>query len=536
LITAGTKTAYTDAQGMFVIKNTNVKEKLAYVKAEKSGYFPGSRSLIPTQTSSNYVKIQMMTLNVAGTIPAGVPATVTTNGGASIDFKGQYVDQNGNPYTGSVTVAAKYLPALAPETSEQMPGMLYAENTDGEAGALVSYGMIVVELYGNTGQSLNIAQGSSAILHMPVDDQQAGSAPATIPLWFFDEVAGYWIEEGSATLVDGEYVGEVTHFTFWNCDVFYDDCQLNGLVTDNLGNPLGSATVEINLGYTSTTGLTNSDGTFFTYVPAGQNIDINVSYGCGGVTPYAVGPYTSNSVNNETFISQLGTSILNLAGTLVNCDLQPVTNADVYFYDGLNYLTYHVDNGIIDINVPYCSGATTADIYIYDYNQPYSYFSNTSIALTYPSTDLAQVVICDSVSTGGGWSGGLDCDSLEYFEVSIDGSFVLADACVSFSYYDSVSTGFVIYPTVDQNYFIYSPDVNAPGTYPGTTVVAPNTGEVVFVNGYDMSFSLPVNFSTQILTYEGPGGYIELMLTGTYTDNASIVRNVVANVTAYIPN
>lgn len=536
LITVGNKTASTDAHGLFVVKDASVKEKLAYVKAQKSGYFSGSRSLIPTTASSNYVKIQLMTLNVAGTIASGTEATVTTNDGAAIWFNGEYVDQSGNAYSGNVTVAAKYLPPFDASTSEQMPGMLYAENLAGESGALVTYGMVVVELFGSAGQTLNIASGSYATLIMPVADQQTSSAPSSIPLWFFDEVAGYWIEEGSATLMDGKYVGRVNHFTFWNCDIFYDDCVHNGLVVDDAGNPVGSATVEIDCGGgAATTGFTNPDGTFFTYLPANQNIDVDVSYGCGGtVTSYAVGPYTSNSVNYQTYEVVFGTNVLNIAGTLVNCDLQPVTDADISFWDGISYVTYHVDNGIIDFDIPYCSGSGTADLFIYDYDQPYNSFSYTNVSLSYPTTNLGQVTICDTI--GSGTSAG-DCDPGEYFNLSIDGNAVLVDSCVTFTYVDSLGaqTGFYVWPSSDGNFMVYSMDVAATGTYSGTTIFSSTPNEVSFWNGYDADWTAPANFTTNITTYNGSGGYMELNLSGTYTDGSSVVHSVVLLLNVYIP-
>lgn len=535
-ITVGNKTTSTDAHGLFVVKDASVKEKLAYVKAQKSGYFSGSRSLIPTTSSSNYVMIQLMTLNVAGTIASGTEATVTTNDGAAIWFNGEYVDQSGNAYTGTVTVAAKYLPPFDASTSEQMPGMLYAENLAGESGALVTYGMIVVELFGSAGQSLNIASGSYATLIMPVADQQASSAPSTIPLWFFDEVAGYWIEEGSATLMDGNYVGRVNHFTFWNCDSFYDDCQHNGLVLDDAGNPAGNATVEINCaGGANTIGFTNPDGTFFTYLPANQNIDVDVSYGCGGaVTSYAVGPYASNSVNNQTYEVAIGTNVLNVSGTLVNCDLQPVTDADLYYWDGTTYMMFHVDNGIIDFDIPYCSGSSSAELFIYDYDQPYNYFSYTSISISYPTTNLGQVIICDTI--GSGPSVG-DCDAGEYFDLTIDGNSVFTDSCVTFTYADSsgAQTGFSVWPSADGNFVVSSLDVASVGTFPGTSLYPMNTNEVVFFNGYDADWTQPVNFTTDVLAYGGSGGYLELVLTGTYTDLATVTHNVTLYVNVYIP-
>ena len=65
---------------------------------------------------------------------------------------------------------------------------------------------------------------------MPVPSEILNSAPATIPLWHFDEDLGSWVEEGQATLVNGEYVGQVSHFSFWNYDVPSNFIHLSGSI------------------------------------------------------------------------------------------------------------------------------------------------------------------------------------------------------------------------------------------------------------------------------------------------------------------
>jgi hypothetical protein len=44
-----------------------------------------------------------------------------------------------------------------------------------------------------------------------------------VPLWWYDTKKGVWIEEGSATVMDGVASGEVAHFTVWNFDMKFDN-------------------------------------------------------------------------------------------------------------------------------------------------------------------------------------------------------------------------------------------------------------------------------------------------------------------------
>ena len=96
----------------------------------------------------------MLAMDIVGTVNSGEEKTITLPSGAKIDFKGKYVDLNGNEYTGAVNIAFNHIPALADATADQMPGMLYAQNQDEEAGVLETYGMIAVELTSATGAEL----------------------------------------------------------------------------------------------------------------------------------------------------------------------------------------------------------------------------------------------------------------------------------------------------------------------------------------------------------------------------------------------
>lgn len=398
-ITAGNKTATSDNNGVFMISDASVSEKLAYVTAEKSGYFLGSRSLTPSSTATNNVRITLLTKDVVGTVNSGEETTVSLPGGAKIDFKGSYVDLNGDVYTGSVNVAFKHLPALADATADQMPGMLYAQNKDGEAGVLETYGMIAVELFSSTGEKLQISEGSSATIHMPVDPSQAANAPATIPLWHFDEVAGYWIEGGEATLINGEYVGDVTHFSFWNCDVFFEDAQVYGSVEDQDGNPLPNVLVSVITPNASTSGYTNSDGTFMTYVPANQTITFEVQNECGNVLrSLNGGPYIEGSATYETLSVTLSASnSVQITGLFYDCNNNPVTDGYVVLNVGSVEYIQIITNGIINTSILFCNVPTTLTVNGYDYASVQETGSNT-VSVDSPVTDLGSLIACTSVS------------------------------------------------------------------------------------------------------------------------------------------
>ena len=87
--------------------------------------------------------------------------------------------------------------------------------------AMETYGMLSVNLFSPAGEQLNINPDFPATLTFPVD-VSTPNAPTEIPLWYFDEAVGYWKEQGIATKVGNQYIAEVTHFTWWNCDLPLD--------------------------------------------------------------------------------------------------------------------------------------------------------------------------------------------------------------------------------------------------------------------------------------------------------------------------
>lgn len=529
-ISVGGKTASTDNSGFFYVEDALVYNKLAYVKADKAGYFPGSRSVIPSSTSLNGIKITLLSKDIDGSVVPGIPMTISESSGAAVDFKGEYVDANGNPYNGAVDVSIKYLPALASETADQMPGMLYAENDNGESGALVTYGMLAVELIGESGQEINIASGSAATIHVPVDQAQLSDAPSTIPLWHFDEVAGYWVEEGSAELINGEYVGQVGHFSFWNCDVFYDDCAFNGQVNNHNGDGLPLADVAINTGNNSTVGTVNPDGSFFTYLPANTNIEMTASYGCSGVISqtYNFGPYASSSVNSETLI--INTSSLNaitVSGTIVDCNNAPVNSGNVVIDAGLGYVYEPIVNGVVNFTVESCQAIQQVNVYATTSN---GFTNQMQYSVVSGAVNLGQIQICN-----GSTSPAVISNAPEYFQITMDaGQPQLYETDVNFGYGDSISgTGFIVGIQELPDFYVISDLINSVGTYVSDNFSQNNF--IIFWDFQNMDMNAPYFAFVDITEYGGSGGNMVLSLVGHYSDTLGNPHDVEVQLKVIIP-
>ena len=243
-VTIGSATVQTNSKGLFVIKNADVKENFAYVKVTKAGFVNGSRTMVPTN-GSNRINIMMIPATNTSTIASGATATVSLPSGTKVKFDGSFKDSSGNAYSGNVNVAMFHLKPSDQYLNELMPGSLLANNTAGNARIMETFGMLHVQLTGASGQNLQIANGHTAEMTVAIDATQTSTAPAIIPLWAFNETTGIWQEEGSATKVGNAYVGNVSHFSWWNCDAQFPQAILNVHIQNSTAQPLSNVTVKL---------------------------------------------------------------------------------------------------------------------------------------------------------------------------------------------------------------------------------------------------------------------------------------------------
>ncbi len=278
----GTQSASTDANGVFKFDRVIKTGNRTIMIFQKDGYVDICKAM-PTEDGSQW-RISMIQKGGGGT----AEATFTSNDGATIsvdnsrytgririDLPDGYKDENGNAYTGSVKAQATFINPDDQNFNATMPGGdLAAENKDGEEVQLVSYGMVGVELTSDDGKKLQLADGKTATLSFPIPSDLAANAPASMPLWAFDESRGLWIEEGTATKEGDRYVGEVSHFSWWNLDYPYSRATLKVTVQDANGHTIPYIPVDIDKGQRVYT--TNQNGYFECYIPSGTAMDLRV--------------------------------------------------------------------------------------------------------------------------------------------------------------------------------------------------------------------------------------------------------------------
>ena len=400
-ISIGNETAMTDSNGVFIINNATVKERFGYIKAEKEGYIHGSRAVVPSN-GTNKVTIMLLEASVAGTISSGNAETVTSDDGSSVSFDGNFVKEDGTEYTGSVDVIMHHLDPADEDMSMQMPGMLYAQNEAGAERMLQTMGMLAVELRGSGGEDLNLPEGSTSEIRIPLDPSLMGIAPTTIPLWYFDEVNGYWKEEGEATLQGNEYVGTVAHFSFWNCDIPAEAVTLCVNATNENQDALNNLWVSItSTTFGTTYGYTNENGEVCGFVPSNETLELNV-YGyeyCSDTPLYTetIGPFSMDTSISITVPDNADIISETVIGVFNTCNGNPVTDGYVQLTYGDQTFTDTVSNGEFEINLLRCTEDDTFALKGNDYTNLQS-TGNISYTFTTPLTDVGTLSACNDIT------------------------------------------------------------------------------------------------------------------------------------------
>ena len=282
----GTDMTSSDENGHFIFQEVIVNSNGSQISVEKSGFFDTYKFVFPELNTPSHLRIELITKEKVGEFVANQTGNITF-GEASIDFEADaIIDSNGNPYQSTVIVYSHWYDPTDNDLVFSMPGDLRGADLDGNDVQLSTYGMMAVELETPGGEKLQIAEGKTATLSFPIPTEIAGDAPNEIPLWFFEESTGKWMEEGFAVKNGNAYVGEVAHFSFWNCDVPNDFIKLSGQVNLKSGPAVNYQLIVKNTSnLASATSSTNLSGRFCGWVPNDAELVLTIIGRCGDVIP-----------------------------------------------------------------------------------------------------------------------------------------------------------------------------------------------------------------------------------------------------------
>ena len=399
-IIVGSKNTTTNANGYFKISNASLNNNASLITAEKAGYFKSYRSFRAT-SGTNQVLIKLIKKVSAGTVNAVTGGEVSLSNGSKIALQSNsvVVSSSGIAYSGSVNVYARYIDPTMQDITQTIPGSFMADDKDRKRVVLESFGMLAVELESAAGEKLQIAQGKTATLTTAIPSSLRLSAPASISLWYIDEQTGIWKEEGTANKNGNNYVGEVNHFTFWNCDRGVPSViiTLNLKNTDQL--PVANAVI-----YARTTAAnapltgyswTDSQGRLSELVPANEVIDLSLIDPCHQVVhSIRIGPFSKNTDLGTIYTPQ-GISIVTIKGKLSGCSGEKLVNTvAVISINNMVHSERTDANGNFVTNFIQCAGAqNTVEIFGVDATAMQQ--GNTfSMSTTLPVTNTGNIIAC----------------------------------------------------------------------------------------------------------------------------------------------
>jgi hypothetical protein len=404
-ITTGGYTTLSDANGYFHFDNITTPSHATTVLVSKGNtYFKGSRTIAVNANQKHVVKVSLIAKGVPATFVAANGGNVSFANGLALSFPagGIVNESTGLAYNGQVYVYAHKIDPTTETGMNTMPGDLRGVTANGgEERLLQSFGMMVAELYSVDGQLLQIKSGFEATMTLAVPTSLQASAPATIPLWYFDDAKGIWVEDGVAYLTGGKYVGKVKHFSFWNCDTPAAAIDLEMTLVDQNGTPLSGYLVKLinTANNDARTGTTNTAGWVGGLAYPNANLQMEVyalSSICGSTTPIY-----SQTVVTSTINLNLGTVTIpittpaaaTISGSIVDCSGNPITNASVLL-SPYNIVITPNSLGQFSYTFP-CTPSSPITMYAYDLTN--NIFGSSTNTLVNGINNVGALNACGSV-------------------------------------------------------------------------------------------------------------------------------------------
>lgn len=510
-VSSGEAGTLSDADGIFRLDNIKLSSRFGFVKVVKEGYFTGSRSILAAAGSESFVSIKLSPRTSSGSFAASGGGTVDLQTGTSVSFGAASVvnEATGAAYGGTVHVYASFLDPTIADAAQRMPGDLRGIAGDGKETVLQSFGMMVVELEGDGGEKLQIADGKKASITMKIPDALMATAPSTIPLWYFNDTTGRWVEQGLARRVGNQYVGETAHFTWWNCDAPMGAVSFKVHLQDGHGNPLSFT----NLRITSPTmgvrgGYTDADGNASGLIPKGQQLTMEAVDNCGDVLVSKHIEASLDNVDLGTLTVADNRPVITLTGTVINCEGAAVDSGFVNAVVEGQVYRAHVTKGAFSLAIARCSGAAVdAVVFAGDYK---TLKQGVPVMMTVgtENINMGQLKACGE-------------EVNQYFNISFRGKKYQITLPVDTICYARTNTfhGFFLDSTLNRDgismaFFIKAADLNGVGTCNAF-------GSDFAVDGidYQQYSNAGVNVMKCLITQFGPvGGAITGSISGDLFD------------------
>jgi len=274
IVSSGGITDTSDVDGAYLLANVPYADRVV-VNTDVNGYSEQSKIVVLSESQHAVIlNPPLLPVGTEVTFDPTADQTITT-GNASVSIAADslvyLLDNVETAPVGQVTATLTNVDASG--DPNLMPGDYL--NTNGSY--IESFGAISASFVDTDGNNLDLADGSTASISIPLAQSAASQDPAA--KYSYDRTSGLWSDEGSISLTNGTYTGDVTHFSTWNADDTYDQVLITGCVDDGLGSVLAGTVVKVRGGdYIGTSSaIVAANGTFSVVAKANSSVLVTAS-------------------------------------------------------------------------------------------------------------------------------------------------------------------------------------------------------------------------------------------------------------------
>lgn len=320
----------TDHDGVFLFIDAPVSSKGSLININKSSYFSSHRFVYNEPGQGAYVNVKLLRKQEVERFDNDSGTQIYFGDKAYLRFLPNVVArEDGEPYDGEVVLYAHYFDPELSETMRTMPGDLRGLNANEEQMQLATFGMFAVELETPSGMPLNIAADKFVNMNFIVNPDILTFVADSVPMWSFDEVSGFWEEEGFASLDETILGARVSHFSFWNCDIPFPFAEIKGILTNPEGQavPNKAVTIKAFESLQSGIGYTNNNGVFEGKVPADVALSLYVEE-CGEeILSENLGSLSEGYTDLGSFVKPTSNTEMIITGQMLDCMKQGLSDA-----------------------------------------------------------------------------------------------------------------------------------------------------------------------------------------------------------------
>jgi hypothetical protein len=140
------------------------------------------------------------------------------SGSASITIPpGALIDETGQAYSGKAVALFNAIIPGEPGFEEAFPGDFLGIASMGNETRLISLGFVYPVIYAlESGSPLQLRPGMTAEIIVSATNPDA---PTEVPLWYFNNTNGVWIESGRVRLEGRVFIGKIEEILIYNIDI-----------------------------------------------------------------------------------------------------------------------------------------------------------------------------------------------------------------------------------------------------------------------------------------------------------------------------